>query len=164
MLPLLDQIVTDYSTDQVKKAKRLSVALHYTGDRSYGIISLRDAIASIYLEIAKNDKQKAGQMFHALIGQVKQVIDEYSPMDDKLTPKIHEWKEYLQFIMVIQFYLGNSAGFSDPPPPVYKKGKRQPPKIEVKEDHEPLVDKRGAYCMSFSVAQEALNQLATPGK
>lgn len=56
MLPLLDQIVTDYSTDQVKKTKKLSVALHYTGDSNYGVISLRDAIATIYLEIAKNDK------------------------------------------------------------------------------------------------------------
>ena len=65
--------------------------------------------------------------------------------------------------MVIQFYLGNSAGFSDPPLPVYKNGKKQPRKIKDKED-EQIVDKRGAYCMSFSEAQESLNKLATPGK
>lgn len=41
-------------------------------------------------------------------------MDSYSPIDDTQCPKLSEWKEYVQFIMAIQFYLGNSAGLTDP--------------------------------------------------
>lgn len=66
-MPFIDQIVTDYTIDANKQKRRLTVTLQYKGEKSFGLVSLRDAIANIYSEIADGYKEKTEKMLNALI-------------------------------------------------------------------------------------------------